>query len=189
MNTPAHLILGAAAFARPGSDRVTAAALAGGLLPDLSLYLLAGWHLLVLGTPGQVVFRDLYYSDGWQAIFGVDNSFVLWGLALAMAFWARAPWAVALTGAALLHLAFDFPFHTHDARMHFWPITDWKFHSPVSYWDGGRGGDVFGTIEAAVVLVLAVWLIRRFRASPWKWVFAGIALLQLAPFFIWRLVF
>ena len=31
--------------------------------------------------------------------------------------------------------------------MHFWPITDWKFHSPVSYWDTGRGGDIVGLVE------------------------------------------
>ncbi|WP_328795072.1 hypothetical protein [Jannaschia marina] len=42
MNTPAHLIIGLAAFGKPGRPRVTAAALCGALLPDLSLYLMAG---------------------------------------------------------------------------------------------------------------------------------------------------
>lgn len=41
MNTPAHLIIGLAAFGKPGAPRVTAAALAGAMIPDLSLYLLA----------------------------------------------------------------------------------------------------------------------------------------------------
>ncbi|MEJ6403518.1 hypothetical protein [Yoonia sp. 2307UL14-13] len=50
MNTPAHLIFGMTAFGRSGQVKVTAAALFGALLPDLSLYLLAGWHLNILGT-------------------------------------------------------------------------------------------------------------------------------------------
>jgi len=48
MNTPAHLIFGLAAFGDPARKAVTAAALAGALIPDASLYLMAGAHLLVL---------------------------------------------------------------------------------------------------------------------------------------------
>ena len=189
MNTPAHLIFGAAAFARPDAPRVTAAALAGAMIPDLSLYLMAGFHLLVLGTPGRVVFDELYFSDLWQQIFAVDNSFVLWGIGLAIALWRRSAWAIALCGAALLHLAFDFPLHNDDARMHFWPISDWKFISPVSYWQGSRGGDVVGLFETSAVMVLSGWLIWRFWGSRWKWVYALLATLQIAPFLMWRLVF
>ena len=98
MNTPAHLIFGLTAFGRPGRPGVTGAALAGGLIPDLSLYILAGTHLLVLGTEPRVVFGELYFSQAWQSIFRVDNSFILWGIGLALALMAKAPWAIALTG-------------------------------------------------------------------------------------------
>lgn len=189
MNTPAHLIIGAAAFARPDSDRVTLAALTGALLPDLSLYMLAGWHLIVLETPARVVFGELYYSSAWQRIFGIDNSFVLWGIACGIAFRFRSRWGLALTGSALLHLALDFPFHTHDARMHFWPLTDWKFHSPMSYWDGARGGDIIGWIEMSLVTGLTTGLFWRFRRSLWRWLFLIVAGLQITPFFLWRWVF
>lgn len=50
VNTPAHLLLGLAAFGRPGDRRVSGAALAGALVPDLSLYLLAG-GALATGVP------------------------------------------------------------------------------------------------------------------------------------------
>ena len=189
MNTPAHLIIGAAAFARPDAPRTTTATLIGGLLPDLSLYLLAGWHLLVLGTPGETVFREYYHSEEWQRIFAVDNSFVFWGLGLVAALWARSRSAVAFAGAGLLHLALDFPLHTHDARMHFWPLTDWRFESPVSYWDGAQGGDMVGWVELSLVVGLTVALLWRFRGTIWQWIFLGIAGLQVAPFFVWRLVF
>lgn len=163
MNTPAHLIIGAAAFGRPDAAKVTLAALLGGFLPDASLYLMAGVAIFGMGISPEVVFRDLYFSDAWQQVFAIDNSFVLWGVACAVAVWARSAWAVALTGAALLHIALDFPFHAEDARMHFWPITDWKFISPISYWDTSQGGAVFGVIEMVLVVALTIYLIARFR--------------------------
>ncbi|QFU09049.1 hypothetical protein PARPLA_01816 [Rhodobacteraceae bacterium THAF1] len=188
MNTPAHLIMGAAAFGRPGQNTVIAAALAGGFAPDLSLYLMAGVALFVMSIPAEQVFGTLYYSDTWQTVFGIDNSFVLWGIGLAIAVWAGSRWAVAFTGAALLHLIFDFPLHSHDARMHFWPVTDWKFHSPISYWEG-RSGEVWSLIETGLVVVMSVWLIWRDFSLPWRLTFGALAIAQLAPFLIWRLVF
>ncbi|MEL6701895.1 MAG: cobalamin biosynthesis protein CobQ, partial [Pseudomonadota bacterium] len=78
MNTPAHLIIGAAAFGRPDAAQVTLAALLGGFLPDASLYLMAGVAIFGMGISPEVVFRDLYFSDAWQQVFAIDNSFVLW---------------------------------------------------------------------------------------------------------------
>ena len=142
MNTPAHLIFGLAAFGRPGDPRVTAGALLGSALPDLSLYGMAGVSLYVLDIPARTVFRELYYSDAWQTVFAMDNSFLVWGFLLALAIWLGGPWAVALCGAALLHLAFDFPLHNEDARRHFWPLTDWVWRSPLSYWDDDHHGAI-----------------------------------------------
>ena len=123
MNTPAHLIFAAAAFGKPDVRRVTIAALIGGFLPDLSLYLLAGYSMFILDITPQRVFDELYFSDAWQQVFAIDNSFILWGIGLAAALYWRRAWAVALCGGALLHLAFDFPLHSEDARMHFWPLV------------------------------------------------------------------
>ena len=94
MNTPAHLLIGAAVFGRPATTRILAAAFAGAMLPDLSLYLMAGVSLLILDIPPQVVFGELYYSRGWQTVFAIDNSFFVWGALLALALWQRSGWAV-----------------------------------------------------------------------------------------------
>lgn len=189
MNTPTHLILGAAAFAKPGAPWITVAALAGAMVPDLSLYLMAGWHLMILGTSPQVVFGQLYYSEGWQSIFAIDNSFVLWGIALLAAFIAKKPVWIAFTGAAFLHLLFDFPLHNHDARQHFWPLTDWVFVSPVSYWDPAHHGTLVARLEIAFALILLVVLWRRFR-GVWHRIAIGAAgIAQLAPALLWIWVF
>ena len=132
MNTPAHLILGAAAFGRPEARSVTWLALAGAMAPDLSLYLMAGVSIFLMDISAQRVFDVLYYSDAWQQVFAIDNSFILWGIALGVAIWKKSAGGIAFSAAALLHIALDFPLHNHDARMHFWPISDWKFISPIS---------------------------------------------------------
>jgi len=189
MNTPAHLLLGAAAFGKAGQPKVTAAAVIGAIIPDLSLYLMGGYAFIVLGLSPQVVFGELYFSDAWQQVFAIDNSFVLWGLALGIAVWSKRRWAVALCGAALLHIALDFPLHADDARMHFWPITDWKFYSPISYWETSRGGAIIGVIEMFFVIALACVLIIRHSHWLWRAGFGALATLQVAPFVVWGLFF
>lgn len=189
MNTPAHLIFGLAAFGKPAAPQVTVAAAIGAILPDLSLYLLAVWHLFVMGTDPQIVFGEMYFSDAWQGIFRIDNSIVLWGIGLAIALALRSAWAVALCGAALLHLALDFPLHHDDGRAHFWPLTDWVFQSPVSYWDRAHYGGIVGPIEIALSLTLCVWLWRRFRQQVTRAVIALLALAEAAPVFVWVFVF
>ncbi|MEO0358835.1 MAG: cobalamin biosynthesis protein CobQ [Pseudomonadota bacterium] len=189
MNTPAHLIIGIAAFGRADAPKVTLAALIGAMLPDLSLYIMAGVSLFWLGLSDTHVFGTLYFSDAWQQVFAIDNSFVLWGIALAVALWQRSAWAIALAGAALAHIALDFPFHSDDARMHFWPLTDWKFHSPISYWNSDEGAGWFGPIEMICVLALTIFSLRRF---PQIWVritVSVLCLLQLVPFVSWYLFF
>ncbi|MEM6727965.1 MAG: cobalamin biosynthesis protein CobQ [Pseudomonadota bacterium] len=189
MNTPCHLIMGAAAFGKPASRGVTWAALAGGVAPDVSLYVMGGVAMFILGISPEVVFRDLYFSDAWQQVFAVDNSFILWGIGLAFGLFFRAPWAIALTGAALLHLAFDFPLHAEDARAHFWPLTDWKFISPISYWDSSAGGQIVGVAELALVALMTGYLLWRFKSLGWRALFLFLASLQIVPFFVWYLVF
>ena len=189
MNTPAHLIFGMAAFAKADAPKVTLAALAGAMLPDLSLYLMAGVSLFVLGISPQVVFDQLYFSEAWQLVFKIDNSFVLWGLGLAVALWLRRAWAIALTGAALLHIGLDFPLHHDDGRAHFWPLSNWIFESPVSYWDRGHHAGIIAPIEMVLYGICVVILWRRLREIWERVIIAALGVMQLAPGIIWMFVF
>jgi len=189
LNTPAHLIFGLTAFGKAHQPATVVAALAGAAVPDLSLYLLAGVSIFGMGISPEIVFREMYFSPLWQQIFAIDNSFVLWGVALAFALWSRTTWAIAFTGAALLHIALDFPVHMEDARAHFWPLTDWKFFSPISYWDNNHHGAWVGALELAAMAGCCVYVWRKF--SEW-WVKATAALLfamGLAPVFFWAFMF
>ena len=60
--------------------------------------------------------------------------------------------------AALLHLTFDLPFHHDDAHPHFWPFSDWRFTSPLSYWDPAHDGGVIALAEVGLAVVLIGFL-------------------------------
>jgi len=189
MNTPAHLIFGMTVFGQAHRQAVTAAAFAGAMIPDLSLYALAGTHLLVLGTEPNVVFGQLYFSEGWQSIFRIDNSFILWGIACVIGIMMRSQVMIALCGAALLHLLFDFALHHDDGRAHFWPLSTWIFESPVSYWDPNHYGNIVGPIEILLSLACCVVLWRRYVGKWMRGLIVALGVLQAAPMIIFGLMF
>lgn len=161
MNTPTHMLIGAALFARRDRPVLSLVALAGGLIPDLAMLSLVQWAVRVRGIPEQAVFGQLFFSEAWQRIFAVDHSFILWGASFALAIRFAKPTAVALFGAGLAHAVVDFLLHNEDARRQFWPLSDYLFRSPVSYWDPSRYGAIVAPLEAALVLLLSILLVRR----------------------------
>lgn len=195
MNTPAHLIIAAALYAQPSEDKgdsrasVTGAALLGGFLPDFSLYFAFLWSTAVLGRSPDLFFGSDYFSPALQGIFAIDNSFLVWGGCLAVALVAKRPVLIACCGSALAHIALDFPLHHDDGRPHFWPVSDWVFRSPVSYWDPQHFGNIAGFLEILLCLGLLVILFRRFRSLFARSLIAVIALAQIFPVFIWVFVF
>lgn len=189
MNTPAHLIFAAAAFARPDRRAVNLAALAGGLLPDVPLFLMVGWALYLQGIAPQVVFDQMYFSDRWQAVFAIDHSLPLWSLALILGLALRSAAGIAVAGSGLLHAAIDFCVHHDDARRQLWPLSDWVFHSPVSYWDPQHYGLVAAPVEFLTCLALSVILWRRFRSTAARVLIAMGMVAELAPAVMFALMF
>ncbi len=181
MNTPAHLVLGMAALARPNSPRVNTAAFAGSLLPDLSLYLMGFWALFIQNIPPGIVFGQLYYSEAWQTVFAIDNSFFVWTAFVLAGYWFRKDWLFVFGLAGLLHILFDFPLHHDDGRPHFFPVSDWVFSSPISYWDPRHYGNIVGAIEAVLSLFLAVWMCLKFRSLLARSMIVVLLAAELVP--------
>ena len=189
MNTPAHLIFGAAAFGKRGRPWMTTAAVAGSFLPDASLYFMVFWSRWVRRMSEQEIFGTAYFSEYWQNVFAIDNSIPLWFAALIASALFRNAIGVAFCGAGLMHLCLDFMLHHDDGRMHFWPFSKWVFDSPISYWDGSAYGHIVGPIEAVLCLILIVVLWSR-HVRLWPrvlLVFAG--LLELVPVLVFPFLF
>ena len=191
MNTPAHILLGASIFGSRDKNKlnITLAAMLGGVLPDLSLYFMAGFAMFVLKTPPNIVFDELYFSDAWQFVFSIDNSFLVWGVLFFIAVKLQKRVLIALTLAALLHLLCDITLHNDDARQHFWPMSDWRFISPLSYWDSNHHALIIAPIEGVLCAISATFLIISHHAKWFKFAVLCILVAELFVIRSWILFF
>ncbi len=171
MNTQSHILMGAILFGRP-LPRLALAGAAGGLIADIPMFVIVAL-LRMGGYSFDEIFGRIYWEQWWQVLNAVGHSFLIGGV-LTLVAWlvirrhgaAQAPRAAlcfAFAGSALLHSVIDFLVHREDAHMQFWPLTEWRFVSPVSYWDPAHYGNWFSLFEAALGLVMAVMLFRRYR--------------------------
>ena len=187
VNTPTHAVLSVALLARRARRSVLAPALVGAVLPDVPMYVLFAVATFVWHQPQAVTWGQTYFEPGWQHAVDALHSFPLLGAALAATFAPqcmqglggagaaggapRAPawcaWARIALASALLHAGTDVLVHADDAHHHLWPLSDWRFVSPVSYWDPRHHGLVFAPLEClgALALLPAVWQASRRRAA------------------------
>lgn len=182
--TPTHLLVGAALFAKPAKEPRqkwrNAAILFGALLPDLSIFVLFFYARVFAGISEQELWSVTYWSEPWQTFNKMGNSFVVFAVLGALAVVIQQRWLLALALAALAHLMLDFPVHADDAHVHFWPVTEWRFYSPISYWDPRHFGDIFFMLEIAFGVALTVLLWRRFKGRVTRAVLGGSLFLYLA---------
>jgi hypothetical protein len=68
----------------------------------------------------------------------------------------------------LLHVFGDLPLHHDDAHRHFFPFSDWRFASPVSYWDPAHHGQWASLVEVSCVIAASGYLYWRSKVlRPW----------------------
>lgn len=191
MMTQTHFLVAAALLCRPErSARQNIAILAGAFAPDAALYTLFVWAM-VTGIPQDQLWDVVYFAEPMTTFTAIFNSAPLYVAITITGIALVRPASVELAGphapdtpvgfgrflapsytnmallfglAALTHLAADLPVHVEDAHPHFWPVTDWRFVSPVSYWDPRHFGGQFAIFEALLGVVLSVIVFRRFSA-------------------------
>lgn len=85
-----------------------------------------------------------------------------------------------------VHVAGDLPLHHDDAHRHLFPFSDWRFESPVSYWDPAHYGGYVAALETLLVAVGCAVLFRRFRTPALR----GLVVVLGAVYaFYWGYVF
>lgn len=176
MNTQTHLLLASALLARPGSQNRlrNTAVITGALLPDAAIFVMFGWSKLV-GAPESEVWSSWYFNPPWLTVIDWMNSLPLFGaiLLVALLLPKHPPGLKTVSSllllfalAAITHLLGDLPLHVDDGHAHFVPLSEWRFVSPVSYWDPRHYGNIVSLLELALGVVLIVILWRRFRTRP-----------------------
>ena len=177
MNTPAHAVVNLLLLSRRPDHRKTAVIVSGALLPDLIIILFYAWHLLI-GTPEAQIWSIEYYRPLWQGFFDSFNSIPLILLLMLAAWKTRHPLLLLFAASLLLHCLGDLPLHHDDGHRHFFPFSDWRFTSPVSYWDPAHHGRLAGLVEIAAVLGASAWLYIK-QPPLRRWILALLAIYML----------
>lgn len=166
MKTFSHAIITAALGQKAKANRSTLFAfVAGSVVPDLPLILLTA--ISMLSTPtwaeGMEKMHSTYETDAlWIALHNLPHSLVALGLlaAFAGALSKRCRtlllWFV--VGAAL-HSVVDVLTHAGDGPMFLYPLSGFRFDSPVSYWDPAHFGRAFTRLEYFLDVILTLYLV------------------------------
>src|SRR4030095_7099025 len=112
----------------------------------------------------------------WDGHWTIDllHSLPLTLAALLLAWRLGYPRLTALFAGMALHIPGDFFLHHDDAHRHFFPFSNWRFASPVSYWDPRHYGLIAGPLEIAAVIAGCFVLFRRYESRAARTVIAGV---------------
>ena len=77
-------------------------------------------------------------------------------LSAVFAWLGGSPMLVAFFAIVLLHALGDFPVHAINADRHFLPPSQYRFQSPLPYWDERFHGKKVALVEAVVALVSSI---------------------------------
>ena len=180
MNTPTHVVLNLLVVGRNGRSQPWLPVLLGALVPDLPMVVFYGIERVLLGTPEHVIWSQAYFEAGWQLFIDAFNSLPLIGVGLLVAWRMRSvPFQLFFLSMGL-HAATDLLVHHDDAHRHFLPLSTWRFHSPISYWDPQHFGHVFAAAEALFATVGCALLLRRSRPRAVRLVAAFTAAAYVA---------
>ena len=190
MHTPAHLVFNLAVLGRSGAAVYLVPVFAGALLPDLPMFIFYAVERFIFETPNQIIWREAYFEPGWQYFIDYFNSIPIIAVVLSVALWFKSRFVSLLCLSMLLHIALDLPVHHDDGHRHFLPFSQWRFESPVSYWDLGHFGRIMSWLEALGLFVCCFFLVRRdhgqwFKGAVWVLVLWQIADLTVkAKFYV-----
>lgn len=185
MTTQSHAILNMAFLSKPGKPFRHSYAFLGAVLPDLPLFIFFAVETFIRKTSQRELWGSRYFMEAWQNFFDTFNAFPLILIVLGIGYYLlRSERVTVFTWSLLLHCAFDFLTHHDDGHHHFFPLSDFTFASPVSYWDRDHHADIFRPIERLVILAVSIYLFPRLKTRFGRIALVVINLLFIAAFFL-----
>jgi hypothetical protein len=68
----------------------------------------------------------------------------------------------------VLHSLGDLPVHNDDAHRHFFPFSNYRFISPISYWDQNHYGSIVSVVEMLLVMLSSYHVFGFVQSSVGK---------------------
>lgn len=156
MNTPSHAIINLFLLGKQSLPQANLSIFVGAILPDIPIFLFYGWAKLIARQSEKQIWSETYYKPFWQNIIAIFHS-----IPLALAGWLISDYLnwqslEILFISLVLHSLGDLPVHNDDAHRHFFPLTNYRFISPISYWDRKHHGAIVSLIELSLVLLATI---------------------------------
>lgn len=133
MNTPAHILTVMTVLDKRRSHGVL---FLETFIPDLPMFLLFFYEKFILKIDDSVIWNGRYFDPNWQNFFNIFNSIPF----------------------ILLTFCGCFLLHQEDSHRHLYPLSDFRFFSPVSYFNPNHYGNVVVIFE---MLLSGVYLWRK----------------------------
>ncbi|MDY6936731.1 MAG: hypothetical protein SWY16_03610 [Cyanobacteriota bacterium] len=178
MNTPGHAVINLALLSHL-SPQANLAIVCGAVLPDLPIFGFYMWAKFVDRLPEREIWQEAYLQPRIQTVVATFHSIPIalgCGLVSYLCGWEIAQ-IICLS--CLLHSLEDIPVHNHDAHRHFFPLSNYRFISPFSYWDSRHYGNIVAAIELSLVFAMTLWVFPRVSSI------SGQILLIVANLYYW----
>jgi hypothetical protein len=156
VNTPSHAIINLFLLGKQSLPQANLPIFVGAILPDIPIFLFYGWAKLIARQSEKQIWSETYYKPFWQTIVAIFHS-----IPLALAGWLIADYFKwesldILFISLVLHSLGDLPVHNDDAHRHFFPLSNYRFISPISYWDRKHHGAIVSLVELSLVLLATI---------------------------------
>lgn len=189
MNTPAHVAVNFVILCKKGKPQWSLPVVLGSLTPDIPIFLFYFFQKFYLGISERLIWTDVYFRASWQNLFDTFHSFPIILSCVFIAYMlGKTRWALFFIS-MFLHSLCDLPLHNDDAHRHFFPFTDYRYFSPVSYWDPRHFGSLTSLMESLLVICFSIMIWRRDDTRWHKAVPAFIILFYftgyVAAFLLW----
>jgi hypothetical protein len=135
--------------------------LAGAVAPDVPIVVLYLRERFLRGLPDERIWSESYRRPFWLNLIHGAHSIPLALIGIGVGLAAGAWGVAAFFGSMLLHALADLPLHVHDAHRHFLPFSQYRFISPISYWDERYHARKVALVEALLVCAATAFLWSR----------------------------
>ena len=154
MNTPSHYIVNFALLGKTFGAEYKIPMIIGSILPDIPIFIFYFFAKFVLQIPSEKIWSQAYYEPFWQDLIAFFHSFpiAIIGLVICLGFGWKS--IAVLFISMIIHDLCDFPVHNDDAHRHFFPFSNYRFISPISYWDPKHYGKYVAFGEMSLVIGL-----------------------------------
>jgi hypothetical protein len=153
MNTPSHAIINLAILGKAQHPELNLLIVTGGILPDIPIFLFYFWAKYIARLPESTIWSKTYFEPAVQNIVALFHSIPLAAIGWLIAYYFGWQSVQILCLSAILHSLGDLPVHNDDAHRHFFPFSNYRFISPISYWDRNHYGTIVSFVEMLLVLL------------------------------------